>query len=142
MPVDKASGPNGISNRVLREATHELSIPLCTLFNHSLTLCIVPDIWKDAHVSAVFKKGEASLPRNYRPVSLLNTIDKVFERAVFKHLYNRLHSINFLSPLQSGFVHGDSTVNHRHSCIKRFARFWTMVFGLFVVLQSLFLYTI
>ena len=65
----------------------------------------------ELHVSAVFKKGDASLPRNYHPISLLTTIDKVFERAVLKHLYIHLHSSNFLSLLQSGFVPGDFTFN-------------------------------
>ena len=57
------------------------------------------------------KKGDLSLFTNHRPVSLLNSKSKVFERLVFKHLYNHLRNNNILTPLQSGFIPGDSTVN-------------------------------
>ena len=58
------------------------------------------------------KKGDLSNVSNFRPISLLNSISKVFERLVFKHLYNHLHENNFLlSSLQSGFIPRDSTVN-------------------------------
>ena len=111
LPIGKAAGPDGINNKVLREASKELSIPLCDLFNQSLDSGILPESWKQAHVSAVFKKGEPSLVSNYRPISLLSNLDKVFERIVFKHLYNYLHGIKYLSSFQSGFIPGDSTVN-------------------------------
>ena len=56
------------------------------------------------------KKDDPSLVNNYRPISLLNSEDKVFERLIFKHLYNHLRDNNVLSSLQSGFIQGDSTV--------------------------------
>ena len=52
-----------------------------------------------------------SAVNNYRPIFLLNSEDKLFERLVFKHLYNHLQTYNLLSSLQSGFIPGDSTVN-------------------------------
>ncbi|XP_053378589.1 uncharacterized protein LOC128548180 [Mercenaria mercenaria] len=111
LQVDKAAGPDGISNRLLREISHELSFPLCKLFNASLQSCTLPSAWKEAHVTAIHKKGDALLPSNYRPVSLLNTTEKVFERLVFRHVFNHLQDINFLTTAQSGFIPGDSTVN-------------------------------
>ncbi len=51
------------------------------------------------------------MANNYRPISLLSTIGKVFEKIVFKHLYNYLREHDRLTSLQSGFVPGDSTVN-------------------------------
>ena len=47
----------------------------------------------------------------YRPISLLSNIDKVLERIVFKHLYNHFLENDILTPLQSGFIPGDSTVD-------------------------------
>ena len=111
LPIGKAAGPDGICNRVLLEASNELSIPLCKLYNASLSCCKVPTDWKEAHVTAVFKKGDPSLPNNYRPISLLNTLEKVFERLIYKHIYNHLHHNNFFTPVQSGFMPGDSTIN-------------------------------
>jgi hypothetical protein len=71
----------------------------------------MPPCWKIANVCAVFKKGDPALPSNYRPISLLNTIEKVFERIIFKHIFNFFRDTNFFSPCQSGFLPGDSTVN-------------------------------
>ncbi|MCG8032214.1 MAG: endonuclease/exonuclease/phosphatase family protein [Candidatus Thiodiazotropha taylori] len=111
LKVGKASGPDGISNHILRELSNELSSPFCTLFNQSLRYGIFPTSYKDANVSPVPKKGDLSIASNYRPISLLNSEAKVFERLVFKHLFNHLQNNNILSSLQSGFMPGDSTVN-------------------------------
>ena len=62
-------------------------------------------------MTPVHKKGNLSLVSNYRPISLLNYVAKLFEKLVFKYLYNHLQDNNMLSSLQSGFIPGDSTVN-------------------------------
>ncbi|MCG8113681.1 MAG: reverse transcriptase domain-containing protein [Candidatus Thiodiazotropha taylori] len=111
LKVGKACGPNGLSNHVLRELTPIVSVPFCSLFNQSLRQGIVPAFYKDANVCPVPKKGDLSAVTNHRPISLLNAESKLFERTVFKHLYNHLHTNNLLSSFQSGFIPGDSTVN-------------------------------
>ena len=55
---------------------------------------------------------DVSIVSNHRPISLLNPENKIFERLVFKHLYNHLHQNNLLSSLQYGFIPGGSTVSH------------------------------
>ena len=85
LPIGKATGPDGINNCILRELAYELSPPLCSLFNQSLILGIVPDIWKEAHVCPIPKGGDRTAVSNYRPISLLSNINKVLERIVFKH---------------------------------------------------------
>ena len=111
LKLGKASGPNGLNNRVLKELSKELSLPFSSLFNESLQRGIFPASYKDAHVSPVPKKGDLSVISNHRPICLLNSESKVFERLVFKHLFNHLQNNNMLSSLQSGFIPGDSTVN-------------------------------
>ena len=111
LTIGKASGPNGLSNRILRELSTELSIPFCSLFNQSLRTGTFPAQYKEANVCPVPKKGEMSLVSNYRPISLLNAESKVLERIVFKYLFNHLQDNNLLSSLQSAFMPGDSTVN-------------------------------
>jgi hypothetical protein len=111
LPLGKASGPDDINNRVLRELANELSVPLTSLFNKSLNEGYFPSAWKEANVCAIFKKGDPSQANNYRPISLLSNIEKVFERLVFKRIYNFFLDNNFLSPFQSGFIPGDSPVN-------------------------------
>ena len=99
----KAVGPDQINNRILRELADELSFPLCCLFNYSLQIAEVPSIWKEANVCPIFKSGDPSLPSNYRPVSLLSAIDKVFEKIIFKHAFNFLQDESFITSVQSGF---------------------------------------
>ena len=111
LPLGKAVSPDGINNRILRECSRELSHPLCFLLNHSLSLGIFPETWKDAMVCVIYKKGDMSSVSNYRPISLLSCLEKVAECAVFKHLYNHLHENSILTPLQSGFIPGDSPTN-------------------------------
>ena len=109
--IGKACGPDGISSQILRECHKELSKPLCDLFNFSLEKCIMPAIWKEANVCPIFKKGDPKLSTNYRPISLLNLLGKVFERLIFKHVFNFLRETQFFTPFQSGFLPNDSTVN-------------------------------
>ena len=99
LPIGKASGPNGLSNRILRELASEVSIPYCCLFNQSLSTGIVPTQYKEANVCPIPKKGDLCLVSNYRPISLLNSEDKLFERLVFKYLFNHLLIFCLLSNL-------------------------------------------
>ena len=87
LPMGKASGPNVINNRILKELAIEISLPLCTLFNLSLQTGTAPESDKEGNVCSILKKDDPSLPNNYRPITLLNSEDKAFERPVFKHLY-------------------------------------------------------
>ena len=110
LPVGKASGPDGISNRVLKELADQLAMPLSLLFNQSIEDGKIPADWKEAYVSPVPKSGDLSLSSNYRPISLLSNLDKIFERAIFKHIYNHLRDNSILTAYQSGFTPGDSTI--------------------------------
>ena len=76
----------------------DISSSLASLFNRSFAEGSLPLEWKQALVVPVFKRGDKSLPTNYRPISLLSIVSKVIERIV----YNKLYS--FLSPL---FPHGN-----------------------------------
>ena len=58
LPIGKATGPDEISNRVLNALSSELSSPLCSFFNYSLSFGEVPDIFKEAHVCPVPKCGD------------------------------------------------------------------------------------
>jgi hypothetical protein len=111
LDTNKATGPDGIGNVLLREAAVPLAQPLSELLNFSMSLCKFPTAWKNAQVVPIFKKGDPSLCTNYRPISLLPCLSKVFEKLLFDHIYNFLISNKLLVPNQSGFIHGDNTVN-------------------------------
>ena len=80
------------------------------MLRYLLLLCHASD-WRCSNVCAIFKKGDLSNPSNYRPISLLNTMEKVFERIIFKHVFIFLRDTHFFTSFQSGFMPGDSTVN-------------------------------
>ena len=107
----KATGPDGISPRLLKEADMAIVPSLTRLINMSLQFAKVPISWKKANVIPVHKKDEKNLTNNYRPISLLSVVSKILERIVFKHVYNFLRDHGLLTKLQSGFIPGDSTVH-------------------------------
>ena len=93
--------------RILKELSKELAQPLCKFFNSSFDKGVLPSSYKEANACPIHKKDERSLLNNYRPISLLNAEVKVFERLIFKHLFNHLQENSFLTSLQSGFMQGD-----------------------------------
>ncbi|CAC5381704.1 unnamed protein product [Mytilus coruscus] len=66
--VNKASGPDGISPRLLKIASDILAKPLCYIYNLNLTKMFYPLAWKLANVIPVFKKDERNYIGNYRPI--------------------------------------------------------------------------
>ena len=73
--IHKASGPDGHNAKMLKEFSAEISFLLAFIFNESLTQGTVPDDWRQANVTPVFKKGEKYDAVNYRPVSHTCSID-------------------------------------------------------------------
>ena len=110
LKVSKASGPDGISPRMLKMTATSITKPMTRLFNKSLRDNIFPDIWKRANVSPIFKKGDPHLCDNYRPVSLLSVVGKCLEKCGLKYLFNHIRDNDLLSKFQSGFQPGDGTV--------------------------------
>ena len=106
---NKASGPDLISNKMIKQVATAISKPLKIIFNRSLCESVFPDMWKLGNLVPLFKKGDRSDASNYRPVSLLSNFGKIQERIVFKHIYNHLFSNNLLFKYQSGFRPGHST---------------------------------
>lgn len=110
LKIWKAPGLDGVSNRLLRECAQEISSPLCTIFNLSLSSGVFPSQWKAAKIIPIFKnKGERSLPSNYRPVALLSSVSKVFEGLIKKQLVEFCLSSNVIPDCQFGFLQGRST---------------------------------
>ena len=109
--TNKALGPDGISPQILKICAHELAPSLAKIFQLSLHIGEFPEQWKLANVLPLFKKGDPHMVENYRPVSLLSCISKVFERVIFKHVFNFLRDNLKITIHQSGFMPGDSTVN-------------------------------
>ena len=108
---NKSSGPDEISARMLMICDESIVRPLKLIFSTVLRTGIYPDLWKEANLTPIHKKGSKQLAKNYRPISLLPICSKLFEKIIFRHLYNHLVTNNLLTKNQSGFRPGDSTIN-------------------------------
>ena len=101
---NKATGPDNIPNKVLKMAAEILSPSLTAIFNRSLSMGIYPDDWKMARVLPIFKSGDKEDIGNYRPISIISAISKVFGRLVHDQFYTYLSSNQLINPAyQSGF---------------------------------------
>ena len=90
LETGKACGPYCINNRILKATAETITHPLTNLFNSSLRSSTVPDILKKANVSPIHKKDDKSSIENYRPISLISSVGKTFEKAIFKRVHNFL----------------------------------------------------
>ena len=104
-----SSGHDEISSKLLKDIGVVIAPTLSVIINQSLCTGVFPDKLKIAKVIPLFKKGDESLIENYRPISLLSSISKVFERIVFNQLYKYLDDNNFLFDSQYGFRKHHST---------------------------------
>jgi len=111
LDANKATGPDGIGNTVLKHCASALCIPIQIVAQTSLNSGSFPKIWKKANVIPIFKKGEKHCKINYRPISLLSNVSKVLERLVYNVLYEYCTKNNLLSPKNSGYKKGDGAIN-------------------------------
>ena len=107
MNANKASGPDNLPGTLLKECAAELAPSLTLLFNLSLSSGHIPNLWKTANVTPVFKKGDKHSCKNYRPISLLCIVSKILERAVLNKIYD--HFSHLITSSQHGFLRGKST---------------------------------
>ena len=114
---NKANGPDNISVPMIKLCSDPICLPLQIIFQNIIDTGIFPDQWKEANVTPVHKKKDKQSVSNYRPISLLPLFAKVFERIVFKNLYNYLKLNNLITKYQSGFTPGDSGTNQLISLI-------------------------
>ena len=99
----KASGPDNISPRVLKELADVIADPLARVFRKSLHKGTVPSDWKHANVAPIYKKGEKYDPANYRPVSPTCVASKLMEHIVCSSLMSHASNHGLLYKLQHRF---------------------------------------
>ena len=107
----KAIGLDNLGGRFLKDGATELSGPITELVNLSITQSTFPDQCKIAKLKPLYKKGSALEPKNYRPISLLPIISKIFEKIIHNQTVGYLNKNNVLYKYQSGFRTKHSTDN-------------------------------
>ena len=105
----KSAGFNNISSILLKFCVTTLALPLTAIINQSLRNGIFPSKLKLAKVIPIFKKEDEQDLNNYRPISLLPTISKVFERVAHSQLFIYFTQNNIFYNHQYGFREGHST---------------------------------
>jgi hypothetical protein len=109
---NNSSGPDVISNHILKFCADSLYKPLTYLFNYPLRKGVYPSCWKISNICPVYKnKGEKSEKSNYRPITLLSCMSKILEKLIYKSIYEYCVSNELLISENSGFKRNDSTVN-------------------------------
>ncbi len=86
-----------------------LLIPLCLIFNYSLSTSTIPSLWRKSIVVPLFKKGKREDPKNYRPVSLTSVICRLMEKIIHFRILDHFFKNNLISSAQHGFISKRST---------------------------------
>ena len=107
LKTNKAVQDTDIPVKVLKENADFFAEHICLQFNEMICSSKFPSSFKFANVTPVFKNGTRNQKDNYRPVSILPVIAKVFEKLISKQLSN--HFENILSKFQCGFRKGFGT---------------------------------
>lgn len=109
--TSKAEGVDKVSITMLKLCLTFLIPVLCHIFDFSLLNSTFPQIWKKAQVLPLPKIANPTEPKDYRPVSILCVLAKVFEKIVHKQVCDYLNMFNIIENCQSGFRKGHSTIS-------------------------------
>ncbi|CAM4478491.1 unnamed protein product [Lepidochelys kempii] len=105
-------GPDGIHPRVLKELKCEIVELLTMVCNLSFKSATVPNDWKRANVTPIFKKGSRGDPVNYRPVNLMSVLGKLVETIVKNKIVKHIEEHKLLGKSQHGFCKGRSCLTN------------------------------
>ena len=104
MKTSRSRVHDGISSELLKLITGDISKCITLIINQSWHSGIFPDKLKIAKVTPIHKKGDIKLITNFRPISVLPVISKIFKTVISDQLSHYLESNNLLCPQQYGFT--------------------------------------
>ena len=114
-----AAGPDMIGATVLQELIEVVSSPLASIMRKTLDKGMVPNDWKSANVTPIFKKGSKYSPGNYRPVSLTSVSCKILESIIRDDVTQHLDKNHLIKNSQHGFRRGRSCASNLLSFLER-----------------------
>ena len=101
--TNKSTGPDGIPAIILKLCSEHLAPVLSLFFQASIDQGKIPDEWKKAHISPIFKKGDPQTASNYRPVSLTSIPCKLLEHIIHSNIMKHFNRFKVLTECQHGF---------------------------------------
>ena len=107
----KSKRHDDIETKFTKYSKTIISPSLSDLFNLCVSVGVFPQYLKIAEVIPIFKKGDKNKTTNYRPISLLSQLDKVFEKMIYSIISTFLEKYNLLSETQFGFGKNFSTIH-------------------------------
>ena len=120
MDASKACQDTDVPTKILKENADIFADFLHASFNDFVKKSEFPSVLKQANTTLVYKKGERECKNNYRPVSILSNVSKIFERIMFRQISNYMDS--FFSKYQCGFRKGYSTQQCLLSMLEKWKR--------------------
>ena len=109
LPNKTSSGHDDIPLSILKSSIHCISKPLSMIINNSMSYGIFPDPLKIAKICPIFKSNDKTDVSNYRPISLLTSFSKIFEKVIYTRLASYLEYNGILDNAQYGFRKNHST---------------------------------
>lgn len=106
----KSVGTDNVPSYIFKGCIDVFLKPLSYLFNLSLDTCTFPVLLKQSSITPIFKTGSHNKVENYRPISILNTLAKIFEKILYNDIM--LNFGNCFSTRQHGFLPDRSTVSN------------------------------
>lgn len=111
MKGKKSAGPDGIQAILLQKLPRKGFAHLLQIYNCCLRLNTFPDRWQIAIITPLLKPGkDPTIPRSYRPISLLDHMGKLLEKVIRHYLQQHVDSSDIIPHFQAGFRHSHSTL--------------------------------
>ena len=101
--INKSTGIDGIGPMILKHCGDTITQSISAIINNSISLGIFPDKLKEARVIPIFKSGIKEDVENYRPISILPTLSKIFERHIAEQIHQYFKETDIIHKTQSGF---------------------------------------
>ena len=110
---NSAPGEDSVSYDLIKCCSDSTKQVFCDLINECVKQNVFPNAWKEAKVKMLPKPGrDKNFAANYRPISLLSALGKIFERYIYAYLYKELEQKKFFNKNQAGFVKGRCPQEH------------------------------
>ena len=113
LKTNKSCGIDSVLNEHIKSTIHIMGPLYERLFNLILDCGVIPEVWTIGLIKPIYKqKGDASKPENYRPITLLSCLGKLFTGIISNRLYTYAEKYDLITSSQAGFRKKHSTIDH------------------------------